>query len=300
MSVEDNNTVANYVAGAAAGAAQTFIGFPLDTLKTRLQASGVAFKGPLDCLWSTFRVEGVRGFYKGMASPLVAGSFFNAILFGTYEELTHRLSDDDGNITVPRYVLACALTGVAESTAYTPIEMVKVRLQVDVSTGGASRGPLAVTREVLRNNGLRGLFKGHQATLMRECPGNVVYFSSYEVFKKLYPRESEVERSLVAGGCAGMSYWVAMLPVDSIKTKLQTDSLSAPRYAGVLDCVRQTVAEHGVRGLYRGLTPVMLRAFPANAVAFGAFEFVLSEFRRFSSSHLTPGTHAHVIEDTHN
>lgn len=38
-------------------------------------------------------------------------------------------------------------------------------------------------------------------------------------------------------------------------------------------CLRQTVATEGTRGLFRGLTPCLVRAFPANASCFLAYEY---------------------------
>ena len=44
------------------------------------------------------------------------------------------------------------------------------------------------------------------------------------------------------------------------------------KYKGIVDCGRQTVAEHGVRGLYRGLPVLLYGSIPKSAVRFGAFE----------------------------
>ena len=44
------------------------------------------------------------------------------------------------------------------------------------------------------------------------------------------------------------------------------------KYKGIVDCSRQTVAEHGVRGLYRGLPVLVYGSIPKSAVRFGAFE----------------------------
>ena len=55
------------LAGASSGIAITFVGHPLDTIKTRLQAqsgSRPLYTGTWDCARATFRHEGVRGLYK--------------------------------------------------------------------------------------------------------------------------------------------------------------------------------------------------------------------------------------------
>lgn len=60
--------------------------------------------------------------------------------------------------------------------------------------------------------------------------------------------------------------------MDVIKTRMQTDSLTNPRYKGVVHCAQKIVAEEGLRSMFRGLSPCLLRAFPANAAAFYIFE----------------------------
>lgn len=81
--------------------------------------------------------------------------------------------------------------------------------------------------------------------------------------------------------------------MDVIKTRMQTDSLTNPRYKGVVHCAQKIVAEEGLRSMFRGLSPCLVRAFPANAAAFYIFELsrylcfwlfairtLLSSFRR--------------------
>jgi solute carrier family 25 carnitine/acylcarnitine transporter 20/29 len=77
---------------------------------------------------------------------------------------------------------------------------------------------------------------------------------------------------LLAGGFGGTAFWLGCYPLDVIKSKLQVDSYSNPRYSGILDCGRQVVAAEGVHGLFRGFVPALARSFPANAVCFAVYE----------------------------
>lgn len=64
---------------------------------------------------------------------------------------------------------------------------------------------------------------------------------------------------------AGIFNWLVALPPDVLKSRLQT----APEGTypnGLRDVLRQVLREQGVAGLYKGIIPVLLRAFPANAV----------------------------------
>jgi solute carrier family 25 carnitine/acylcarnitine transporter 20/29 len=77
---------------------------------------------------------------------------------------------------------------------------------------------------------------------------------------------------LLAGGLGGTAFWLGCYPLDVIKSKLQVDSYSSPRYRGILDCGRQVVAAEGMKGLFRGFVPALARSFPANAVCFAVYE----------------------------
>lgn len=62
--------------------------------------------------------------------------------------------------------------------------------------------------------------------------------------------------------------WAAIMPIDTIKTRYTV----AKQGVTVRAVVRQILQEAGLRGLYRGFLPTMLRAFPANGAAFGCID----------------------------
>jgi hypothetical protein len=78
--MEYTNAQIDIIAGICAGISSTIISHPLDTVKVRIQLS----KTPLpvrQCFADMYRVEGLRGFWKGVTSPVVARSPISAILF---------------------------------------------------------------------------------------------------------------------------------------------------------------------------------------------------------------------------
>lgn len=83
-----------------------------------------------------------------------------------------------------------------------------------------------------------------------------------------------------AGGIGGAAFWAAVYPADVIKTKIQTQNSFNPAYSGIIDAARKIVAAEGIRGLYRGFTPCLTRAFPANSVAFLTYERVKQLLQR--------------------
>ena len=80
-------------------------------------------------------------------------------------------------------------------------------------------------------------------------------------------------RILFAGGSAGILNWMVAIGPDTLKSRYQT----APpgTYSGVRDVFTQMVRNGGISALFKGLTPVMLRAFPANAACFLGYELAM-------------------------
>lgn len=81
-------------------------------------------------------------------------------------------------------------------------------------------------------------------------------------------------KGIVAGGITGGIEICITFPTEYVKTQLQLDERKgvSKRYKGIVDCVKVTVKEHGVRGLYRGLSVLVYGSIPKSAVRFGSFE----------------------------
>lgn len=71
-----------------------------------------------------------------------------------------------------------------------------------------------------------------------------------------------------------LSYWAFNYPADVIKSAMQGDAIkrSERQYKGFVDAARQLYAQGGMPRFFRGYAPCMLRAFPANAACFFAYE----------------------------
>ncbi len=59
---------------------------------------------------------------------------------------------------------------------------------------------------------------------------------------------------------------------DVVKSRIQASTAQGAQ-PGMLSVARELVAAEGVRGLYRGLVPALVRAVPANAACFAGIEY---------------------------
>lgn len=222
--------------------------------------------------------------YRGMSSPMAGVAAINAIVFGIYgQSLKIFGNHHDYGICL----LAGAAAGMAQSPVSGPIELAKIRLQLQnpLSSSYLHSGPAQCLCHIYKHEGLRGVYKGLGLTVLREVPGYGVYFLTYEVLTKPYGNSISTPHMLIAGGLAGSASWLISCPVDVIKSRIQAD-LSG-RYSGAYDCFRKSIQAEGYACLFRGLMSSIVRAFPTNAATFAVVTWTCRFFNeeRNSSNH---------------
>lgn len=276
-------------AGTVGGVAVTLVGHPFDTVKVRLQTQSMAkpiYNGAIDCFRKTLLWEGVPGLYKGVTSPLAGQMFFRATLFSAFGASKRWLATNPDGTTRPLrtsdYYKAGFMTGAAAAFAESPIDFYKSQIQVQMvraKSDPAYKPPytsvLDCVRSTLRISGARGPFQGLTATLLRNAPANSVYLGSFEVLKAQAAKVQGCEQKdlaplvvMAAGGTGGILYWLAIFPVDVIKSAMMTDSIDPTqrKYPSISSTARTLWAEGGLSRFYRGFSPCLMRAMPANGI----------------------------------
>jgi len=226
--------------------------------------------------------EGFVGLYKGMGAPLIGVTPMFAVCFFGYGvgKKLQTPSGEDGHYTIPQLFAAGMLSGVFTTAIMAPGERIKCLLQIQHSANEHKyNGPIDCAKQLYREGGIRSIYRGTAATLLRDIPASGAYFSVYEWLKKTLTPEGHSAsdlsplRTLFAGGMAGIANWIVAIPPDVLKSRYQT----APhgKYSGIGDVLRELLRTEGIRSLYKGIVPVMLRAFPANAACFLGYEVTI-------------------------
>jgi len=216
----------------------------------------------------------VKGLYKGMSSPIAGVAAVNAIVFGIYGNTLKQLPEPD---RLSAHLTAGVFAGLAQTIVTSPIELAKTRVQLLASSHGSSYGPMQCLRNIYKQEGYRGIFKGLGVTFLREGPSYGVYFVTYKFLTTTSSKEpASTLRTLLAGGFAGVASWVISYPVDVVKSRIQAESSN--RYSGILDCLKKSVRAEGYKCLFRGLNTTILRAFPTNATTFAVYTWTFQLF----------------------
>ncbi|XP_073860649.1 mitochondrial glutamate carrier 2 isoform X6 [Macaca fascicularis] len=191
MAHQDLSITAKLINGGVAGLVGVTCVFPIDLAKTRLQNQhGKAmYKGMIDCLMKTARAEGFFGMYRGAAVNLTLVTPEKAIKLAANDFFRQLLMEDGMQRNLKMEMLAGCGAGMCQVVVTSPMEMLKIQLQDagrlavhhqgsasapsasrSYTTGSASthKRPSAtlIARELLRTQGLAGLYKGLGATLL--------------------------------------------------------------------------------------------------------------------------------------
>lgn len=266
-------------AGMLGGAVGVGVAYPLDTLKTKMQAreSALPNLSPLRVVAETVRQEGIEGFYGGVTSTMLGQAAIKGVVFFVYEWAKAYCAATALGDSSLALILSACLSGAVGSLVVTPVERIKCIMQA--TEAGTYAGPVACTQQVLRTDGVQGLlFRGLGATLLREVPAYGFYFVSYDVAKDFLLDGSLVSPSLVpllGGAVAGAMAWIPVYPVDVIKTNIQVQD-GAGGDAGFVGTARLLWDSGGPMAFWDGINPKLARAVVNHAVTFYVFDFVCS------------------------
>jgi len=272
----------SFVGGGFGGVCCVISGQPFDTIKVRMQnqTGGALYKGTTDCVVKTVKNEGLFALYKGMAAPLVGVVPIFAFNFLGYShgKSLQLMINPNKHLTPMNHALAGSLGGLYMTVLIAPGERIKCLLQIQTTGKAKYSGPMDVIKQTYRESGMRGIMRGTFITAFRDMPASGCYFGTYEATKCYFRSQNGSDdltffQVLVAGGFAGWANWAWGISPDVVKTRYQT----APegKYKSALSVVPELYATEGVRGFFKGLAPIALRAWPANACCMLGYELAL-------------------------
>jgi solute carrier family 25 (mitochondrial carnitine/acylcarnitine transporter), member 20/29 len=265
--------------GLSAGIVGTIIGFPLDTIKTRMQTQHHHGASSNRGMWATARAivhtEGFLSLYKGIAPPLVSLSILNTINFASYSYFQHVFHAQRGWDV--RNALAGAVCGPIASSVSTIENLVKTQMQVDNVQHKRFRGSLDAVRQLIHEHGVSIVYRGHGINTVRETAFLTTYFGLYEgVRHMLHSLDTSGHGQFyvpLSGGLAGAVAWTVTFPLDCIRAGVQGSDLHHQRTA--LTVNRELMATRGMAGLFSGVAPSIARAFLVSGSRFSAYEAAL-------------------------
>ncbi|XP_047352674.1 mitochondrial ornithine transporter 1 isoform X1 [Vespa velutina] len=288
----------DFVAGSLGGIALVYVGQPLDTVKVKMQTFPSIYKGMINCFVKTVKTDGIiRGLYAGTMPAVVANVAENSVLFTAYggcQKVVSKILGKEKVEDLSSLGNACAgfFAAFFSSLTLCPTELIKCKLQamhevqsqMDIANKVMARiGPWELTRNILKEQGIRGLFVGLTSTIVREMPGYFFFFGGYEVTRELLAKPNQKrddigwQKTMVAGAVGGTVLWLVIFPADVVKSRIQVQNLKTPALVVMKDIIKQ----EGIGALYNGLKPTLIRTIPATATLFITYEYTKKLIHRF-------------------
>ncbi|XP_039132183.1 mitochondrial substrate carrier family protein C [Dioscorea cayenensis subsp. rotundata] len=266
VEISAENVLKSALAGGLASALSTSLLHPIDSMKTRVQASTLSFPE----LVSRLPQIGIRGLYRG-SIPAILGQFSShGVRTGIFEASKLVLVNVAPTLPdIQVQSLASFCSTILGTAVRIPCEVLKQRLQAGLfdNVGEAIIG-------TLRQDGLKGFFRGTGATLCREVPfyvaGMCLYAEAKKAAQNLLNRELEPWETIAVGALSGGLAAVVTTPFDVMKTRTMTAPQGVPVSMEMI--AFSILRQEGPLGLFKGAVPRFFWIAPLGAMNFAGYE----------------------------
>lgn len=267
---------------------------------------GSSSRGPVAVLIHTFQNGGIRAMYTGVSLPLAAQAAYKSTILTT-NRLTksalieYRSSEQYkiGNfsqytMTYPDHFVCGSVSGATNAIIFvSPVEFVRNQLIAQhtriaqakalskpIDPKNIMNGPLELVKRTLKTEGPFGLWRGAGVTTVRDSLGCGSFFVMFEFGQRNMPHLTGKERgtfvnTVGSGLLAGFGYWFTSLPLDALKTLVQTGKApSATQTVSLL--IKRDGFYNGIKQLYRGWQLAFGRGSPSAAVTLTTYSTIYS------------------------
>lgn len=156
-------------------------------------------------------------------------------------------------------------------------------MQCETVAGGPRGAELiaATARKLWSKHGLRAYYRGLPMGLIGMFPYSAIDLGTFEYLKRRVTARNARRRrcheedagpsgfaTAGIGAVSGALGASAVYPLNVLRTRLQAQgTIGHPQtYTGIWDVTRKTVGGEGLKGLFRGLTPNLLKVVPAVSI----------------------------------
>ncbi|KAJ5479586.1 hypothetical protein N7530_005095 [Penicillium desertorum] len=259
-----------------------------------LAAAGNASRTLFDALKELWRAGGIRSLFAGNGLNVVKVMPESAIKFGAYESAKRALARLEGHNDPKRLLptsqfMSGGFGGMVAQCFVYPLDTLKFRMQCETVKDGPKGNQLiaATAKKVWSKNGFVGFFRGLPLGLVGMFPYAAIDLSTFEYLKRTLLakkardcgcHEDDVPLGNFATGAIGaMSGGFSasiVYPLNVLRTRLQTQGtiMHPPTYTGIGEVLKITLKTEGPRGLYKGLTPNLLKVAPAMSISYVVYE----------------------------
>eukprot|EP00238_Polyblepharides_amylifera_P015334 CAMPEP_0196600282 /NCGR_PEP_ID=MMETSP1081-20130531/95306_1 /TAXON_ID=36882 /ORGANISM="Pyramimonas amylifera, Strain CCMP720" /LENGTH=273 /DNA_ID=CAMNT_0041926113 /DNA_START=666 /DNA_END=1487 /DNA_ORIENTATION=- len=254
--------------------------------------------------------EGVVGLWRGTLPAVMFWMPYTAVQFTTLGQVNKMLAAtptiQDWDPSARAFLSGAAAGATATLTSY-PLDLIRTNIAAQ-GEPKVYHSMAGCASSIVRQRGIRGLYAGLTPTLLEIIPHSGFQFGAYDLFKRiaLWGREMEQANEshlspsgaltgrivslssgdkFACGFAAGSVAKAVVHPLDVVKKRLQIAGLArnpaygkvvgVHTYTGLIDAFKKIIKTEGTRGLFKGLTPNLLKAAPSSAITLAVYEFII-------------------------
>lgn len=197
-----------------------------------------------------------------------------------------------------RFAFAGAVCCSVTHGTFTPVDVVKTRIQLDPAT--YNRGMIGGFRQVIQNEGASALLTGAGPTFAGYFMQGAFKFGGYEFFKQQSINILGLERARqnrtgvysVSAASAEFFASIALCPLEATRIRLVSEAGFAN---GLIGGFGKILKNEGIGAFYRGFGPILLKQVPYTVTKFVVYEKVAeATFARLDKSKLSNGAQTGV------
>nr|XP_029725271.1 solute carrier family 25 member 35-like [Aedes albopictus] len=299
-----------FMLGGLSSCSAVLFTFPFDVLKTRQQlehelatkgsAKHSSYSSVRQSIVTVIKTDGFRGLYKGLPAGILYQFSMNSARLGTYHIVENLgwTRSENALLTPILAVFWGGVAGLIGATASCPVFVAKTQLQAFSKGKYTAKfqhkhdGVIAALRNMYREAGVKGLYRGYTAHLTRVSLGSSVQMTSFAMAKDFFVQYEIFQKSvalhaLAASSVAGLFMCLLMSPVDVVTTRMTNQGVSSSGqgllYKNIFDCFVKIYRSEGIHGMYKGMAPLYMRVVPHTVLNLTFWEFFKKLHDRYSN-----------------
>lgn len=251
-----------YAAGGGSAVVAITCTFPINKAMFRQQVYGISATKAAKQLYQEYSLGGILNLYRGLMSPLCMRFASSSVMFGSYSQYRRAFRNRFG-LGDPTSKLCGAVMAGASEAVLMPFERVQVLMQERKYHGVFKNTPDAFVK--LFAHGPREYYRGLSAILLRNCPGNILFFSGRERIREGLPPQFRSSPLLInlsdflSGAVLGAFISTVFFPVNVTKTHMQL--VVGGEFIRFRAEFLRLLRERGIRGMFRGVHVNYTRSF---------------------------------------
>lgn len=173
------------VGGAAAGIVSTLVCHPLEVIKDRLTVNRDLYPCISLAFRKIYKDDGIGGFYAGISPTLIGMLPYSTCYYFMYETIkkSYCQAKNKKSLNRAELLIVGAVSGLTASTISFPLEVARKRLMVGALQGKCPTHMAGALAEVIREDGLLGLYRGWGASCLKVMPTSGITWMFYEAWK---------------------------------------------------------------------------------------------------------------------